>query len=233
VPAALAAVPRPPVRSRFHLRLALALIALVFAGFARTYYLGPLFGAVPPTLRVHLHAVSFSAWLLLFAVQAWLVTTRRTRLHVRLGRAGAVLAVVTIALSLATVLDAARSGHPRGGLPALQQMAIPLTGLGLFTAFAGAGLLLRHRRDLHVRLMTLALLGALGPAIARLAPGIGPQLGVLTVVLACLVSHDHATTGRIHPIYLMGGGALVASWPLRYALARTEAWAVFAQALIG
>jgi hypothetical protein len=220
-------------RSRFHTVLALALTALVFVAFARSYYLAPLFGAPSHALLVHLHAASFTAWLAVFVVQAWLVATRRTHLHVRLGRAGAVLAAVTIALSAATVLDAGAAGRGRGGLTAPQQMAIPLTGLCLFAGFVGAGLLLRRRRDLHGRLMTLGLLGALGPAIARLWPGIGVQLAVLAIVLAALFRRDYVSTGRVHPVYVLGGAALAASWPLRVVVARSETWTAIATWLIG
>jgi hypothetical protein len=220
------------VRSRFHTVLAVALAGLVFAGFARSYYLRPLLGGAPSTVLVHLHAASFTGWLALFTVQAWLIASGRVRHHMRLGRAGAVLAVATIALSFVTVLDAAGSGRGRGGLSAVQQMAIPLTGLGLFAGFVGAGLVLRRRRDLHGRLMTLGLLGALGPAIGRLSPGLTAQLAVLAAVLACLFRHDYRSTGRVHPVYLIGGAALAASWPLRYVVARTDAWAAFAGWLI-
>jgi hypothetical protein len=34
-------------------------------------------------------------------------------------------------------------------------------------------------------------------------------------VIACLV-HDWRTSPIVHPVFVVGGGAIVASWPLRY-----------------
>ena len=57
---------------------------LVFAGFARTYYLKFLFATPPlPSLVVHAHGVVMTAWVVLFSVQVALVSTRRVRLHQR------------------------------------------------------------------------------------------------------------------------------------------------------
>src|SRR5687768_18330417 len=80
----------------FYTGMAVAFVITVFAGFARTYYLRPYFGAPALTPLLHLHGVIFTSWLALLLVQTTLVAANRTRIHRRLGVAGAVIAVLKI-----------------------------------------------------------------------------------------------------------------------------------------
>ncbi|HET9307437.1 MAG TPA: hypothetical protein VFO46_15545, partial [Candidatus Sulfotelmatobacter sp.] len=71
------AAPSKPVRvlpgRRFdHLffsTMSLLMLATVFLGFARTYYLAGIFQAPLPSLIVHLHGAAFSCWILLLVTQ--------------------------------------------------------------------------------------------------------------------------------------------------------------------
>ena len=73
----------------------------------------------------------------------------------------------------------------------------------------GAALYLRQQSQTHKRLMLLATLALLTPAIARL-PGIAaagpPAFWGLTdlFIVACFV-YDRVTSGRIHPAFKWGG----------------------------
>ena len=49
----------------FFVTMAVLLGIAVFVGFARSYYLKPLFGTRPLTPLLHVHGVIFSAWMLL------------------------------------------------------------------------------------------------------------------------------------------------------------------------
>ena len=51
--------------------------------------------------------------------------------------------------------------------------------------------------------------------------------------LAAAVIYDWVTRGRVHPVYLWGGGLLIASVPLRLMISTTPAWHRLAGALIG
>ena len=46
-------------------------------------------------------------------------------------------------------------------------------------------------------------------------------------------AYDFVTRGRVHPVYIWGGSALVLSVPLRLALGSTAAWQSFAAAIVG
>ena len=91
--------------------LAVVFGLLVFTGFARTYYLKFLFTGPPlPSPVVHVHGLLMTAWVVLFVVQVGLISTRRVRLHQRLGYAGIALALLVIVMGVRTALGAARHG---------------------------------------------------------------------------------------------------------------------------
>ena len=58
-------------------------------------------------------------------------------------------------------------------------------------------------------------------------------LYILVVVIVALVAWDFASRGRVHPVTLWRGLALVASQPLRLVLAGTGAWLAFAGWAVG
>ena len=54
------------------------ILATVFLGFARTYYLAGIFHAPLPSLIIHLHGAAFTCWILLLVTQTSLVAAGRT-----------------------------------------------------------------------------------------------------------------------------------------------------------
>ena len=87
-------VPTNQVKSRdsFYTWVAVGTFLIIFAGFARTYYLKILFGTPALPLLLHLHGLIFTLWFALFFIQARLIARHRVDLHRRLGIFGAVLA---------------------------------------------------------------------------------------------------------------------------------------------
>jgi len=141
-------------RSRFYPMIALALAVFTIVGFSRTYYLRFLSDMPPMTLLVHLHGLVFTAWLALFVTQTRLVAAHRVDLHMKLGIAGMVLAVLIVMVSVATV--AANSAIPRvrpSGLSPSQFTAVGLTSTALFATFVALGVAWRRRAALHRRFM--------------------------------------------------------------------------------
>ncbi len=110
-----------------------------------------------------------SLWCLLFFAQAYLVATHRVRVHRRLGILGAVLAFAVVAMgTYATVEATAREVqiHTVGRFHYL--FGLNLVNLLLFSLFVVAALTLRTRPEFHKRLMLLATLSLLAPAVARI-----------------------------------------------------------------
>jgi len=61
--------------------MALLLLAAVFEGFARTYYLAGVFHAPLPSLIIHLHGAAVTCWILLLVTQTSLVSAGRVDIH--------------------------------------------------------------------------------------------------------------------------------------------------------
>ncbi|HSV71528.1 MAG TPA: hypothetical protein VLI72_15570 [Methylibium sp.] len=224
---------------RFFGIAAVVVALVVFAGFARTYYLKPIFGTPALSGLVHVHGVVMTLWFALLIVQVRLVATHRTDLHRKLGVAGALLALAVVLVGVATAITAARLGHTPGP-PPLAFLIVPLTDMLVFTLLVGTGLALRRRPAAHKRLMLLGGVGMLTAAIARLPllpllPGdiivTAISLTVLGVVVCVAV--DTWRQRRLHPALLAGGLLIVVSWPLRLALSGTPTWQRVAGWLIG
>ena len=222
----MAAVTRP----RFYVLIAFALAAFTSIGFSRTYYLRPFFDLPPMTLLVHLHGLVFTAWLALFVVQTRFVAANRVDLHMKLGIAGVVLAGLIVLTSLATLT--AGSAVPRvrpSGLTPAQFTIVPLTTTLLFAAFVTLGVAWRRRPALHKRFMVLAMISVLSPPTSRILTMLGLReisgylipLGFVLFITWCLV-HDWRKHRIVHPVYIISGVVILASWPLRHMIGRSE-----------
>jgi len=223
---------------RFYLTAAVAATLVVFAGFARTYYLRHAFDAPALSGLVHIHGLVMTLWFALFVTQTVLVAARRTDLHRRLGAAGAGLAILVMVIGVATAITAARLGVSPGP-PPLVFLAIPLGDILVFAVLVAAGLSLRRRVDAHRRLMLLSCVGILTPAIARIplefirAGGPFVYFGLTDLCVLACVAVDTARNRRLHPAFGWGALVIVASQPLRLALAGTPAWMRIATWLAG
>jgi len=215
---------------RFFTLMAVALALVVFIGFAPTYYLRSWMGGGRELAGlVHLHGVLSTGWMLLFVAQTSLVSAGRTDLHRRLGLLAAALVPTLGVVGVITAITAARHGvTPPGGPPPLAFLAVPLGTIAAFVVLASLGLWYRRRSDTHKRLMLLATIAMLPPALARMrwfGSG-GPPLaisGSCAFVLVCL-AYDRWSHRRIHPAFLWGGILLMLSLPLRFGLTRSSAW---------
>lgn len=213
---------------------------IIFAGFARTFYLRSVFGAPPLSALLVVHGIVMTMWMVLFIAQVGLVAAGRTDLHRRLGMFGLVVAVLVICVGVAASIDAGRRGaSPAPSVPPLVFMAIPLFDMPVFAALVGVALWKRRRPDIHRRLMLLATLGLLTPGIARIPLDLIQQGGppvffglALFFPLLC-IAIDTARSRRLHPAFGWGAALVILMLPLRLLIAGTERWAQFAGWLVG
>ncbi len=221
-----------------YLLAALGISLIVLIGFARTYYLKGFFATPPlPSLVVHLHGIVMTAWVVLFLVQVSLVAKRRTKTHQRLGVLGAVLSALVVVVGVVTALYAAARGATPGP-PSLEFLIVPLGDMLVFAILIGAALYYRRRLDVHKRLMILAAVNMMAPAIARIPLGFISNGGALAffgltdICLLVFVAFDTIRHRRLHPVFLWGTLFVIAMQPLRLALGGTETWLRFATALV-
>lgn len=228
------AIQRNPVPA-LYVCAALVAVTIVFAGFARTFYLKLLFGTPALPLLLHVHGLVMSSWFVLFLTQAWLVSSGNVRLHRRLGVFGALLAATIVVLNPIVAVRGAGLGHaPPGGPPPLVFLAIPLCDVVVFAILVGCALAFRHRRsDVHKRLMVLATVSLMTPALARIpTPFLQGKIVMdfsLTILLVLICfAWDSIRNRRLHPAMVSGALLIIVSWPLRLALAGSAGWLTFA-----
>jgi hypothetical protein len=233
----MALAARAPAERRFFLGMALALFAAVAVGFARSFFLRPLFPGWPsPSETIfYVHGAAYTAWIVLLVTQAALVNAGRTDLHRRIGPYGAALAGAMVILgTLAALIAARRPGGFIGvPVPPLSFLAIPLFDMALFPLFVGLAIAKRRDAQSHKRLMILATIGLVTAAVARW-PGVldgGPLLffGLTDLFIVALAVWDFRSLRKLHPVTLWGGLLIIVSQPLRLMISGTPAWLSFAQ----
>jgi len=211
----------------FYSGLAFAYALTVFVGFSRTFYLKSLFGTPHLSWIFHLHGVVFSAWTLFFVFQTALVAAGRTNVHRRIGWIGAIFAASIIVFGALFATHAVRSGHSTRSRPGL--LINSLVDLVLFGLFFGLALLLRHRPAIHKRLMVLAMLCLIIPAIGRL-PIPAALIGwtIFAFSLAGLI-YDALSVRRIYLTNVICVLLINLCSPLRFIIAGSQTWLKFTE----
>ena len=219
----------------FYTGMTVAFLITVFAGFSRTYFLRSYFQGRPLGPLLQLHGIVFSSWLALFLIQTSLVAANRTRIHRRLGIAGAVIATLMVIVGTTTAIVRAKIiDVPPGSPSPLVFLTIPLGDMLVFAILVGAAFYFRRRPDVHKRLMLLATIGILPAAVARLPFDFilqnGPPafFGLSDLFIIPLLVYDFISRGRPHRATLLGGALIVLSQPLRLIIGNTHAWLAFA-----
>lgn len=232
----LPVTPLTPARQDriFHTGMAVACLITAVAGFGPTYFFKPVHASPPLSPLLHVHAVVFSAWLVLMIVQSGLVRANRVDLHKRLGIFGAVLAALMVALGLFVAVEGGRRGAQADGMTPLAFMIFPFGQTLMFAGFVGLGLWKRRQPEVHRRLILLGTICLLTPAISRLVDKRSVLALFLTLgFVAVAMLHDWKSRRRVHPVYIWGGAIILISGPGRAALGNSAAWQSFARFLVG
>ncbi|HEY7872071.1 MAG TPA: hypothetical protein VIC31_05075 [Rudaea sp.] len=216
----------------------LGVAALIFAGFAQTFYLKTWFASPVLPLLLHVHGLLMTAWVLLFLVQTRLIAKHRVDLHRRLGMFGAVLMVLVFVAGVVTAIHAAKLGHSPGP-PPLVFLTVPLFNIVAFAILVGSALALRRRSDWHRRLMLVATLNMLPPALARATmqylhvPALPVAFGLTDIAIISALVYDTIRHRRVHPAFACGLGLVLLWEAAALAFGNTAAWLGFAGWLTG
>lgn len=226
---------RHRVTRRFYLLVAILFPLIVLAGFAQTYYLKGFFDAPPvASMLVHLHGLVMTAWVILFITQVWFISSKRIKLHQKLGIASILLAVVVIVVGIATAIASAARGGGVPGIPPLEFLAVPFFDMIVFPILFGTAIYYRRRPANHKRLMLLTVLNFLPPAVARIPiaslQSLGPLwfFGFPDVLAIIFVIVDTWRHKKLNKVFLAGTLLLIVSHPLRLMLSGTDTWLRFA-----
>lgn len=226
----------------FIFRMALACVAIAFAGFVSRYFAPMAAGTFTAPALVHIHGLVMWSWTLLFAWQSWLAAHGRLRAHRSFGMAGIALFTLAVWIGASVGIEQLDRRLEAGeGDAARAFLAMPMSLALMMIPLFVAAILNARRSDVHARLMLLVTLVAMTPALARLtgdALGTGPNPrnasigGILALALVGVAAaRDIRGRGRPHPAYLYGGGFIALVMLARSTLNRTEAWYAVADAL--
>ena len=238
-------VERASAERKFYSRMAIALVVIVFLGFAPSFYLRDIVPAYPrpnPTLTpfVLLHGGLFTLWMLVLIAQTQLVAAGRRDMHMKLGVLGVLLAVAILpVMYLAAVWQVARANQPPFTDP-LNWTAVPLATIPAFAILIWQGWAHRREAQWHKRLMlSAAILVVLGPAVGRLpiAPptllGHTVQVSIGLALFVPLMLWDRRSQGKVHPATRMGFTIAVVAYAIPILLMATHSWAAIAKHLPG
>ena len=211
---------------------AIAAFVIVFAGFARTFFLRFLFtpGALP--VYLYLHGVLFTGWFVLFFVQARLIAAHRVDLHKRLGIFGAGLAALGVSLAVFVAIHAGKRVYQTHSKPFSAEgppMALDLGACLAFAVFVAAALYLRRRSESHKRLMLLGSCSILLPALGRIpyafaVGGLWGLVGFSEIMPVACILYDTVRHRRLHPAFAWGGLGIILSWPTFLIVGSSNAW---------
>jgi hypothetical protein len=225
---------------RFFAWLAGLIVVLVFVGFARTYYLHTFFGMPALSRFLHFHGVVMTGWIVLFAVQTFLIASHHRQTHRILGVFGAGYTVlVAIMGCTATVLSARHAvlAHSEFVSSILTVLALELTQMILFAFLVAIGIWFRNRPGYHKRLMLLATLCMLPNPIVRLFvwTGFGTNIVILSFwasLAVAIVLFDSIQNRKMNPAFGFGSTTSIAFLYLAYFASRTPVWQQFAAKVV-
>ena len=149
-------------------------------------------------------------WFLIFLVQTILIALRRVSRHRLLGSVGTGAASGVVVASMLVVVRLAARAAAQGITSG--PVALIVTGdtglMLIFALFVVTAIYLRRRTDVHRRLMLLASIAIVGPAIVRL-PGAEALVPISVIVpqlalFAALIAYDIVSRRRVHPVTVWG-----------------------------
>jgi hypothetical protein len=228
----------------FYAWMAATCMAIAVIGFVPTYFVPLVQGRFVGPHLVHIHGLIFFAWTALFCVQTWLVASGGVLAHRNWGMLGIALASAMFFITMTTMIFRLQQAEAAGVGAAARDFAyVTFSGIIFFAVLFTLAIVHVKNGDVHKRLMLLATISLLDAPIARwflvaLAPPPDPSAPlqvppvfvsvppavVSDLLVVAAIVFDWRMRGRPHPVYLIGGAALVLMQLSRVPIAATPAW---------
>ena len=230
-------------RNRFFLYMSSIFLAVALIGFARSFYFRSYFGFPELPTHLYVHGAALTAWFVLAFVQPWLIKFRRTDVHRKLGYIGVSIAILVVASGVWTVFM--RDVSDIDEFPT--RAAGNLASLLMFSICFTLGVIYRRQSAVHKRLMLIASIPLLAPALDRFAripvfyDFFGPLLSwfpapaeiafatlAFVMLLLSVVINDLISERRVLPgTYLGLLSILIITPAATYAIISSGAWVTF------
>lgn len=184
--------------------MAVLLCAVVVIGFSPSYYRAGFLRAPLPSPILHVHGAVFTLWMVLFLVQATLISARRLKWHRVLGTIAFCLPPIMVVLGTIAAVDALGRRVTIGSLDPAVSFSIPILGISCFAILIFASWKSRRQPDAHKRLILLATIGLTDAALGRFPwqqMGLSPAQGAVTglgILVLLVIVYDLLSLRRLH-----------------------------------
>ena len=208
-------------RPSFFFAAHVVLLMVVLLGFSPSFYLRSAFHHVTqlPVL-LNMHGAVLTVWFLLTVVQGWLIRAQELRSHRWLGYVAAGYAAIVIVFgTLANLRLISEIDSPDDG----ENIVVwgNFFTLVMFGAFVSLAVVFRKRPEAHKRLILLASMSIVGPALARfprwpifaggMEAGRNYAIAELLIMFALLLTYDVVMRKKPHPASWIGMVLILAS----------------------
>jgi len=213
---------------RFFVRAAVVMALTIVAGFSFQYAMGRSTFLSPPL--VHAHAIVFMGWVTIYLTQNLLIGTGRVYIHRKLGWIALGWIFPMVLLGCLVTLAMLRRGQVPFFFRPLQFLVFDPMTLFTFAGLTLAAVAMRRQTDWHRRLHFCGMSLLLGPAFGRLLPmpllqpwAWEASFGASLLFPAAGIIADLRRSGRVHPAWRYGVGAMLASFVLIEAITYSPA----------
>ncbi|HMP30295.1 MAG TPA: hypothetical protein PKD85_11895 [Saprospiraceae bacterium] len=179
-----------PNHSRFYLLITFLLFVVVLLGFGRTFFLRPFFPQ-PDHLTmetlpagIFMHGLLMTLWYILLIAQSALVNVKKVQIHMKMGWALAVVAVLLVVFAMPVMTGFAPRLLELGFLNLDNPRAVQfqntmwtndLTSIVVYSSMITIGILNRKNIALHRTMMLFGSMAFLAPAAVRMFSWIVPE----------------------------------------------------------
>ncbi len=214
----------------FFFTYAVVLLAIVFIGFSPSLFLRFAFDRPSIPLYLHLHGAILTGWFVWLVLQTWLIRNKNPALHRKLGYFAATYGLLVVIGGLMATFNAVSRDLSQGITLDMDIAEIdPALGSGItylafisgvvwanivsvftFAVLLCSAVIFRSRSDIHKRLILVATVSILGPALARISrlEILGGEQGpfiplALLSLLAAIIVYDLFTLRKVHTASLV------------------------------
>ena len=194
---------------------AIIMTLVLVAGFSTSIAFGrSSFGA---PVRVHLHALVFFGWTILYLAQNLLIGRSYREIHKKLGWLAVGWMPAMVVMGTWVTVAMVRLGHAPFFFQPLYFLVMDPLSVISFAGLMTAALVMRKRTQWHRRLAFSGMTILLGPGVGRLIPmpltipyaGWAVYVTVMLFPLAGVI-RDLRANGRVHPAWWWGIGTITA-----------------------
>lgn len=221
----------------FFIIIAMIGIFAILVGFAKTFIIPIITGSKTWPVSIYLHATFVFGWVLLFLTQSVLVQTKRTNLHMRIGKLGLFIAIgAAISILPAAMYQCERELKEGLGETAISAVLGSVNSSLIFLSLVILAIANRKKPAAHKRLMLLATIVILWPAWFRWRhyfPSVSRPDIWFSVVLAdslIIVAFiwDWLKHKKIHPALFFAGLFIITENCMEIILFGSSGWRMIA-----